>query len=290
MNIMKFRPLFLFISLTLLAISAFSIIKWQFRLSSDFTGGSVWEVQFSKDIAKADVEKIFKETNLDLRDAQFDSKKASLKFANIDQSQKTSLDQKFKNLDSGYLELKYETVGPILGKELMQKTLVAIILSSLALLIFIGSKFNDFSFGISAVLAMLHDAFILLGAFSLLGHFFGAELDSLFVTALLTTLSASVHDTVVTFDRIRELRQKNFRLDWESLANSAVSEVIVRSINNSMTIIFMLLSLVLLGGAITKWFSLALLIGVVCGTYSSTGVAIPLVLLFKKTKTVTKTN
>lgn len=286
MNIMKFRPLFLFISLTLLAISAFSIIKWQFRLSSDFTGGSVWEVQFSKDIVKADVEKIFKDTNLDLRDAQFDSKKASLKFANIDQSQKTSLDQKFKNLDSGYSELKYETVGPILGKELMQKTLVAIILSSLALLIFIGSKFNDFSFGISAVLAMLHDAFVLLGAFSLLGHFFGAELDSLFVTALLTTLSASVHDTVVTFDRIRELRQKNFRLDWESLANSAVSEVIVRSINNSMTIIFMLLSLVLLGGAITKWFSLALLIGVVCGTYSSTGVAIPLVLLFKKSKPI----
>jgi preprotein translocase subunit SecF len=285
MNIMKFRPLFLFISLSLLSISAFSLIKWQFKLSSDFTGGSVWEVQFSKDVGRNEVEKIFKESNVSLRDFQLDNKKASLKFVNIDQNQKTTLDEKVKTLDSGYAELKYETVGPILGKELMQKTFVAIILSSLALLLFIGSKFKDFSFGISAVLAMLHDAFILLGAFSLLGHFFGAELDALFVTALLTTLSASVHDTVVTFDRIRELRQKNFKIDWESLANHAVSEVIVRSINNSMTIIFMLLSLVLLGGAITKWFSLALLIGVVCGTYSSTGVAIPLVLLFKRSKT-----
>lgn len=284
MNIMKFRPLFLFISLTLLSISAFSLIRWQFRLSSDFTGGSVWELQFSKDVPPGDVKKVFEEANIPLRDVQLDNKKASLKFANITQSQKTSLDEKVKSLDSDFSELKYETVGPILGKELMQKTFVAIVLSSIALLVFIGSKFKDFSFGISAVLAMLHDAFILLGAFSLLGHFFGAELDALFVTALLTTLSASVHDTVVTFDRIRELRQKNFKLDWESLANHAVSEVIVRSINNSMTIIFMLLSLVLLGGAITKWFSLALLIGVICGTYSSTGVAIPLVLLFKKAK------
>jgi len=284
MNIMKFRPLFLIISLTLLSISAFSLLKWQFKLSSDFTGGSVWEVQLTKDLSKNDIEKIFTDAKISLRDFQFDSKKASLKFANIDQDQKTSLDKNLKSLDDKYSELKYETVGPILGKELMQKTLVAVALSSLALLLFIGSKFKDFSFGISAVLAMLHDAFILLGAFSLLGHFFGAELDSLFVTALLTTLSASVHDTVVTFDRIRELRQKNFRLEWENLANLAVSEVIVRSINNSMTIIFMLLALVLLGGVITKWFSLALLIGVVCGTYSSTGVAIPLVLLFKKSK------
>ena len=169
-----------------------------------------------------------------------------------------------------------------MGKELIQKTIVAIILSSLSLLFFIGTKFKDFSFGASAVLAMFHDAFILIGAFSILGHFFGAELDSLFVTALLTTLSASVHDTVVTFDRIRELKRKNFRIEWVDLANQAVSEVIVRSINNSMTIIFMLLSLVVLGGVTTRWFAMALLIGVVCGTYSSTAVAIPLVLFWKR--------
>jgi len=113
------------------------------------------------------------------------------------------------------------------------KTISAIILSSLALFLFIGRRFKDQAFGISAVLAMLHDTFILIGSFSLLGHFFGAELDTLFVTAVLTTLSASVHDTVVTFDRIRELRFKNFKTKWVDLANQAVSETLVRSVNNS---------------------------------------------------------
>jgi preprotein translocase subunit SecF len=187
-------------------------------------------------------------------------------------------------LDPKYSEIRYETVGPILGRELFQKTIVAIILSSLALLFFIGSKFKDLIFGASAVFGFFHVAFFILGAFSLLGHLFDAQIDSLFVTALLTTLSASVHDTVVTFDRIRELRRKNIQMGWTELANQAVSEVIVRSINNSMTIIFMLLSLVLLGGEITRWFALALLIGVVCGTYSSIGVAIPLVLFWKNKK------
>ena len=149
------------------------------------------------------------------------------------------------------------------------------------LFIFIGRRFRDLSFGSAAVLAMLHDTFILIGSFSLLGHFFGAEIDSLFVTALLTTLSSSVHDTVVTFDRIRELRRHSFQKDWVSLANQAVTETLTRSINNSMTIIFMLTSLVLLGGSTTRWFATALLVGVVCGTYSSIGVAIPLVLFFK---------
>ena len=284
MNVMKFRPFFLFFSLILLSISVVSISVWGFRLSSDFTGGSVWEIQFDKTINPDEIKQLFREQEISINNLSQNQNKLNLQFSHIDQTKRESLESKLKQLDSKYTELKFETVGPILGKELMQKTIVAIILSSLALLAFIGSKFGDLSFGASAVLAMLHDAIILLGAFSLMGHFWGAQLDALFVTALLTTLSASVHDTVVTFDRIRELKRKNFKVDWESLANQAVSEVIVRSINNSMTIIFMLLSLVMLGGAITKWFALALLIGVVCGTYSSTGVAIPLVLWFKNKK------
>jgi len=208
--------------------------------------------------------------------------KFSIKFQNINTDQKISLDKEIKSIGSNIKELKFETIGPVLGKELLKKTITAVILSSLFLFLFIGRRFKDFSFGISAILAMFHDTFILVGAFSIFGHFFGAELDSLFVTALLTTLSSSVHDTVVTFDRIRELKRKNYKIDWVELANQAVTETLNRSINNSMTIIFMLLSLVLLGGSSTKWFATALLVGVICGTYSSTGVAIPLVLFFKK--------
>lgn len=278
---MKFRPLFYAISGFMILVSCFSIIKWGFRQSVDFAGGSVWEMTTSAN--QSQLKKIFSDNKVDIISLSPGST-VLIKFKNINPDIKTKLESEIKQIDPKFVELRFETLGPSLGKELLQKTIVAIILSSISLFIFIGSKFKDFSFGASAVLAMFHDTFILIGAFSLLGHFFGAELDSLFVTALLTTLSSSVHDTVVTFDRIRELKNKNYKQDWVVLANQAVSEVIVRSINNSMTIIIMLFSLVALGGATTRWFAMALLIGVVCGTYSSTGVAIPIVLLFKNKK------
>jgi len=286
MNIMKYRPIFLIISSLLIIVSLFSIVKWGFRPSIDFAGGSVWEIKFSLDVSQDDLRRIFSDQNIDLNSISVSDHDYTLDFSNIDQSQKEALTSAIAVLDPEYYELRFETLGPSLGQELLKKTIFAVALSSLALLFFIGRKFSDFSFGASAVLAMLHDAFILIGSFSLLGHFFAAQLDSLFVTALLTTLSASVHDTVVTFDRIRELKRKNIKIDWVDLANQAVSEVIVRSINNSMTIIFMLFSLVLLGGQSTRWFAAALLIGVICGTYSSTAVAIPLVLLWKRKKQI----
>lgn len=282
MNIMKFRPLFYAISGLLILSSLFSIIKWGFKTSIDFAGGTIWEIRTSE-ISKDQINKIFEENQVSLISVnELDDSIYSLKFPNINTEQKDKLDQSFKKIDDTVDELRFETLGPSLGRELLKKTVTAVILSSIFLLLFIGSRFKDFTFGISAVLAMLHDTFILIGSFSLLGHFLGAELDSLFVTALLTTLSSSVHDTIVTFDRMRELRRQNFKFEWVNLANTAVTETLTRSINNSMTIIIMLLSLVVLGGSTTRWFAVALLIGVVCGTYSSTGVAIPLVLFFKR--------
>lgn len=279
---MKFRPLFLIISSLLILTSLFSIIKWNFKYSEDFIGGATFEVKMPNLKNQQELEKIFADNQITVRSISTNSGQYTVKLLNINQDQKLKLESSMKLIDKDTEILQFSSVGPSLGKELIQKTIIAVILASLSLLIFIGSRFNDVSFGASAILAMFHDTFILIGAFSLLGHFFGAELDSLFVTALLTTLSSSVHDTVVTFDRIRELKRKNFKVEWVNLANQAVSEVIVRSINNSMTIIFMLLALVVLGGASTRWFAVALLIGAVCGTYSSTAVAIPLVLFWKK--------
>jgi preprotein translocase subunit SecF len=283
-NFMKYRPFFYLFSGTLILISAFSIIKWGFRPSIDFAGGTVWQVAFSRNIDQKDVSKIFTDNNLSLDSSNVFGKTYTLKFKNITTDDKTKLEASLKKFDDKAVEQSFETLGPSLGKELLTKTVIGIILSAICLLIFISTRFNDYSFGIGAIVSMLHDGFILIGAFSLLGHFFGAELDALFVTALLTTLSASVHDTVVTFDRMRELRRKDFRLDWVTLANKAVSEVIVRSLNTSMTVFLMLLALVVLGGASTHWFAMALLIGVVCGTYSSTAIAIPFVLLWKDLK------
>lgn len=281
---MKFRPLFFVISTFLIGISIFSIVKWGFQYSEDFKGGATFEIKMPNTQDKTNIEKIFNDQLVGLKSVSGTSGIYTVKLLDIAQDKKLTLEKNLKALDKDFEVRLFSTRGPSLGKELIKKTIYAIIFSSLALLLFIGSRFSDFSFGAGAVLAMFHDAFILIGSFSLLGHFLGAELDTLFVTALLTTLSASVHDTVVTFDRIRELRRLTVTRSWVDLANRAVTEVIVRSINNSMTIVFMLLSLVALGGSTTRWFAAALLIGVVCGTYSSTAVAIPLVLLFKRKK------
>jgi len=281
---MKFRPLFFVISTFLIGISIFSIIKWGFQYSEDFKGGATFEIKMPNTKNNSQIEKIFNDQLVGLKSVSGTSGIYTVKLLDIAQDKKLTLEKNLKAIDKDFEVLQFSTRGPSLGKELIKKTIYAIIFSSLALLLFIGSRFSDFSFGAGAVLAMFHDSFILIGMFSLLGHFFGAQLDTLFVTALLTTLSASVHDTVVTFDRIRELKRFTATHSWTELANRAVTEVIVRSINNSMTIIFMLLSLVALGGSTTRWFAAALLIGVVCGTYSSTAVAIPLVLLFKRKK------
>ena len=284
MNIMKFRPLFYIISSFLLISSLISIVFWGFKPSIDFVGGAIWDIALPAEPDDSKIKEIFTKNNINNLIVTKNNTEYRLEFKDITPDQKNTLDEEIKKIDKDFKELKFESLGASLGKELFKKTIMAVILSSFFLLLFIGSRFKDFSFGASAILAMFHDTFILIGAFSILGHFFGAELDSLFVTALLTTLSSSVHDTVVTFDRIRELKRQNFKIDWVNLANQAVTETLNRSINNSMTIVFMLLSLVLLGGATTKWFATALLIGVVCGTYSSTAVAIPLVLFWKNIK------
>jgi preprotein translocase subunit SecF len=144
-----------------------------------------------------------------------------------------------------------------------------------AILLWVALQFKSLKFGASAIIAMFHDSFILIGTFSLLGHFMQVEVDFLFITALLTTLSFSVHDTIVVYDRIRE-SQKVHAGDLKDLANRAISETMVRSLNNSFTIIFMLVALVLLGGTTIKWFAVALFIGTILGTYSSPFVAVPL--------------
>jgi preprotein translocase subunit SecF len=280
---MKLRPLFFTISFSLIMASLLAIIFWNFKISIDFTGGTVWEIQFSEVKEKNDIVNIFEENNIDLNSITSTGLNSyQLKFHNIDQDTKLKLEESLFSLSEETKELRFETLGPILGKELLHKTIYAIILSSLALVWFIASKFKDWTFGVSALLANFHDVIIIIGSFSVLGHFFGAEIDSLFVTALLTILSLSVYDTVVTFDRIRELKRQNFKIEWVPLSNKAVTETLARSINTSVTSMFTLAALIILGGASTRWFATALLIGFISGTYSSIGVAIPLVLFFKR--------
>ncbi len=178
--------------------------------------------------------------------------------------------------------IKFETLGPSLGAELLRKALFGGILGVFGILGYVAYAYKNIKYGVSAVLALFHDLLVLIGVFAILGKFFGVEIDALFVTALLTTMASSVHDTIVVFDRIRETKRLYPNLSLEETVNSSMNQTMVRSLNNSLTIIFMLLALFLLGGDTIRWFIFALLVGTITGTYSSPFVATPIYFLWEK--------
>ncbi|RJR23845.1 protein translocase subunit SecF [Candidatus Microgenomates bacterium] len=289
MNFMKYKWLYFLVSLLAIVPGLFSLFKWGLNPSVDFTGGSLLELEFEKEVKKEDlpeIKSLIEENGFEVNSIQFSGEKRLLfktqPLAREDVSSITVAIAQKKNEKP--IELRFDTVGPTLGKELLEKTFIAIALASGFILLYVWRQFKDPMFGVTAILAMFHDSLVLLGVFSLLGHFKGVEIDTLFVTAVLTILSFSVHDTVVVYDRIRESQKRLRGASFNDLVNKAVAETLSRSINNSMTIIFMLTALFLLGGATTKWFVLALLIGTISGTYSSTFTAAPLLVVWNDLK------
>lgn len=286
MNFMKWRWLYFLISLVVILPGLVSLILFGLKPDIDFTGGSLLEVQVVevKEDQSLEIEPLKEQLGeiYDLSSIQQSGEnRLLLKGKEIDNQQKNEVIA-LLNQELGQIqEERFEAVGPALGQELLVKTLTGVGIAASLILIYVWTQFSQLKYGVSAVLAMFHDTLVLLGAFSLLGVFYGIEVDVLFVTALLTTLSFSVHDTIVVFDRIRELRGKYGRRSLVDLVNTAVTETLSRSINNSVTIIIMLSALAMLGGESIHWFALALLIGAVTGTYSSTFTAAPLLLLWE---------
>ena len=279
-NWFKYRFIYFGLSLILIAIGGFFLITHGLKLGLDFTGGSLLELK-----ANASLEQLqpLIESEVEIGSLlQSGQNHFILRSSNLDSVKNIALEAKLKQAFEGVEEVRFETIGPILGRELIQKTLFGLGLAILFILFYLAYRFKDKVFGICAVLAMLHDSLIILGTFSVLGVWLGVEVDALFVTAVLTILSFSVHDTIVLYDRIREDRRLYPQADILDLANRAISETMTRSINNSLTIIFMLLALFILGGSTTRWFIFALLIGTISGTYSSPFMAVPLLVLFKR--------
>ncbi|MEK7513984.1 MAG: protein translocase subunit SecF, partial [Patescibacteria group bacterium] len=279
-NFMKYKLLYFIFSGIFLLPGIFFLLRFGLKPSLDFTGGTLLEltVQTDLDSLRSAIEPEMPVNSLQ----QSGPNQYLLRAGVIDQQQNTDLQAKLGGQFGEVQERRFETIGPTLGKELIRKTLVGILLVTGFILYYIAIRFKSLKYGICAVLAMLHDSLILLGMFSFLGVYFGVEIDAMFVTAMLTILSFSVHDTIVVYDRIRESRKLHPQLPLVTIINQAVTATLGRSINNSLTIIFMLLSLYLLGGATTKWFIFALLIGTISGTYSSTFTAAPLLVLWEE--------
>jgi len=283
MSWIRFKWLYFLISALIIVPGIYSLIRWGLRPSIDFTGGTLLEYKISQQVEKEKLEEIVKKIpEIELYSLQQTSQNTHLfRLTPLDKTKAEEIKNKIeKELNINVEEARFETIGPVLGKELLRKTVVGIFLAAGFILLYVAWRFKDKKFGVCAILAMFHDSLVLLGTFSLLGHFLGVEVDTLFVTAVLTILSFSVHDTVVVYDRIRESQKYFPSVSLETLANKAITETMVRSLNNSLTIIFMLSALVLLGGETIRWFAVALLVGTISGTYSSPFTAVPLLVVW----------
>lgn len=276
---MSWRWLYFSISGLVLIPGILSLAVFGLRPAIDFTGGALIEVrmpELDQDLTRDQAQNLAGEA-FEISSVQTSgSNQYILRGKDISNDQKNQVVQSL-TVELGQVEeLRFETVGPTLGRELLVKTLAAVAIVAGFILLYVWYQFKELKFGLSAIFAMFHDSLILLGSFSLLGAWLGVEVDVLFVTALLTTLSFSIHDTIVVFDRIREKQADHPKADFQAVVDAAILETLGRSINNSLTIIIMLLSLAWLGGETIRWFSVALLIGAITGTYSSTFTAAPL--------------
>jgi len=270
------------ISGLVLVPGTFSLIKWGLKPAIDFTGGTLLELKFDKQTNPDAVRAVAKKESLPITSIQQTSVGTYMLRMQQGSDKIPQFETGLTAASMSGTVVRDETVGPVLGSELLKKTFTAALIAMAAILLYVAYAFKNFKFGVSAIIALIHDLLVVVGCFSLFGHFFGVEVDTLFVTAFLTTMSFSVHDTIVVFDRIRELLKKGERLPFEELCDKAMTETIGRSTANSMTIVFMLLALALLGGETVRWFVIALLIGTVSGTYSSPFVATPVLILWER--------
>jgi len=289
-NIVSKKIWYFAISLLVIIPGIVALVLWGLNLGVDFTGGTLVELNFSKQIDRVELEKIIEAKKIDVASIAASGQNTYLiRTKQLTDSEGKTLLDSTKEKYGDVKEISKQTIGPTIGAELLQKSLLAIVIASLAIVIYIAWAFrrvpkpaSSWRFGVSAIVALLHDVLVVVGVFSILGHFMSVELDALFVTALLTVIGFSVHDTIVVFDRIRENLNKGVGENFASTVNHSIIQTMGRSINTSFTVVLVLLPILLFGGASILWFTVALLIGVISGTYSSIFNAAPLLVAWQE--------
>ena len=283
------RKIWYAISLIIIIPGLISLVTHGLRLGIDFTGGSLMEVQgiASQEVVTQAVGDLgFK----DITVTTTSGNRTQIRYRDESEASKQETDhQTFKaNLEKkGFTEVTFDAIGPSVSRDIARNAIIAILIASLAIVLYIALAFRNvpppaspWRFGIAAVAALLHDVLLLLGVFSLLGVFFNVEVNALFVTAVLTVMGFSVHDTIVVFDRVRENLRRE-RKEFDEIVNDSILETLVRSLNTSLTVLLTLLALFLFGGQSIRLFVLALIIGIASGTYSSIFNATPLLVTWQ---------
>ena len=296
MLIVKYRNIFFWITGAIVALSFGSILFFGLNFGVDFTGGTLIEARYEsnrpdKTIVQATLETIGI-TGVSIRPAG--DNEHIIRAAMLSDEQRDLLPEAL-SINGEYIVSieRLNEIGPTIGEELRNKALIAIVLVSVAIILYIAFTFRGVSkpvsswvYGVIAVVALLHDVLVPFGVFAILGSFFGTQIDTLFVMALLAILGYSVNDTIVVFDRVRENLKNNAdrgrKEDFSLTVGKSLNQTYVRSINTSLTTLLVLLTLFFLGPEATQDFALVLMVGVIAGTYSSLALATPLLVAIER--------
>src|SRR3989344_3165410 len=294
MNIIKNLKYFFILPGLLSLAAVIALGLWGLRPGIDLSGGSLLQVTYSLERPSAEkIQALAAPLELgEMRVQPADTASYIIRTRALSNDEHNNLTTVLSGLGS-MQEDQFTTIGPTIGAELLQKAWIAIVLVVLCTIIFIAWAFRGVSkpvqswkYGIVAIVTLLHDILVPAGLFAILGRFVGAEVDALFIVALLTILGISINDTIVVFDRIREnLRfneDKGRREEFEEVVGRSITQTIARSINTSLTVVIVLAALYLLGPVVTKNFALTLIVGMIAGTYSSIFLASPLLVAWQK--------
>jgi preprotein translocase subunit SecF len=266
-NIVGKRKIWFVISIILILPGTIALILWGLKPGIDFTGGQ--EIEVAGEVSQSELSDIISKTGVkEITVTTSGSDRLVARFSDKEVESPENVRQNIKTLlaEKNLTETAYSSVGPSVSRDITRNALFGVGLASIAILLYIAFAFRNtpppvspWSFGATAIIALLHDALFLLGIFAILGHFFGVQVDALFVTAILTVIGFSVHDTIVVYDRIREnLRKLN--KPFEEVVNISINETLARSLNTSVTVVLVLSAFYMFGGESIKYFFLSLLI------------------------------
>lgn len=289
-NILGKRYFFFLLSLLIIIPGMVVLGIWKLPLAIDFTGGSYLEFKFDTRQPPPPAEIVLLFTGLGIKDIQVlttEQQTIIAKSSFLDETTQTALlNSMQERFQDTITVLRFDSVGPTIGKQVAQRAVIALAIAALAVILYITFAFRGvehaFRYGLCAIIAMVHDVAVVISIVAIGGQFFGWQFDSLTLTALLTVIGFSVQDKIVVFDRIRENSANLRRLPFETLVNHSIVQTLQRSINTQlMTVEFMLLALALFGGVTLREFSTILLIGLFMGTYSSIFIAAPILVVWE---------
>jgi preprotein translocase subunit SecF len=285
-NIIGKKYLFLIFSTIIIIPGIVSLILFGLNLSIEFTGGSRLTFVFEENVSTKQVSKIqnvLKENEVKVSTVERSTNQVFVRTEPLSQENFLELEEKLKAQIPDVNVAGFETIGPTIGREITLNAIKAIAIASILIVLYISYSFrkvpkpaSSIRFGIVTIVSLVHDVLVLVGIFSILGHFLGVEIDSLFVTAILTVIGFSV------FDRIRENLKRQGGDNFAQTVNDSILQTFDRSLNTSLTTILVLTSLLIFGGESIRWFVVALLIGVISGTYSSIFNAAPLLVIWQE--------